>query len=72
MIASGTMALIYLYPKNKPLAVAAGAYALYIGLGVSVSVHWFSDFLAGAILGTLIGVVVARGHTTTARLRAVV
>jgi len=69
---AGMVALIWLYPKNKPLALLAGAYALYIGLGVSVSVHWFSDFLAGAILGTLIGVVTARGHATTARLRAVV
>ena len=57
---AGMAALIYLYPKNKALALAAGAYALYIGFGVSISVHWFSDFLAGAILGTLIGVVVAR------------
>jgi membrane-associated phospholipid phosphatase len=57
---AGAVALICLYPKNKPLALAAGAYALYIGLGVSISVHWFSDFLAGAILGTLIGVVTAR------------
>ncbi len=53
-------ALICLYPRHKPLALAAGAYALYIGLGVSVSVHWFSEFAAGAILGTLIGTVVAR------------
>lgn len=57
---AGVAALICLYPKNKPLALAAGAYALYIGLGVSVSIHWFSEFLAGAILGTLIGVVTAR------------
>mgnify|MGYP001616511159 CR=1 FL=1 len=57
---AGMVALIWLYPKNKPLALLAGAYALYIGLGVSVSVHWFSAFLAGAGLGTLVGVVVAR------------
>jgi membrane-associated phospholipid phosphatase len=57
---AGVLALIFMYPKNRPLAIVAGAYALYIGLGVSVSVHWFSDFLAGAILGTLIGTVTAR------------
>ncbi len=57
---AGVAALIYLYPKNKPLALVAGAYALYVGLGVSVSVHWFSEFLAGAIFGTLIGIVTAR------------
>ena len=32
--------------------------ALYIGLGVSVTIHWFSDFAAGAIFGSLVGVVV--------------
>lgn len=58
---AGAAALIcFLYPKHKVLSVLLGAYALYIGLGVSVSVHWFSEFLAGAILGTLIGVVTAR------------
>ncbi len=65
-------ALIYMYPKNRALAIIVVLYALYIGLAVSVSVHWFSEFLAGAILGTLVGVVTSRGHTTTARLRAVV
>jgi membrane-associated phospholipid phosphatase len=35
-------------------------YALYIGLGVSVSIHWFSDFIAGAIIGSIIGVVVGK------------
>ena len=58
---AGAAALIcFLYPKHKLLSFLVGAYALYIGLGVSVSVHWFSDFLAGAVLGTLIGIVVAR------------
>jgi membrane-associated phospholipid phosphatase len=58
---AGVSALIcFLYPRHKVLAGLAGAYALYIGLGVSVSIHWFSDFLAGAILGTLIGIVTAR------------
>ena len=57
---AGMVALICMYPKSRPLALLAGAYALYIGLGVSISVHWFSDFLAGAILGTLIGVGTAR------------
>ncbi len=55
--------LILLYPKNKFLKFIALSYALYIGIGVSVSIHWFSDFLAGAIFGSLIGVVVARSLT---------
>src|SRR3989344_229701 len=59
---AGIAALIYfLYPKHKLLAALATLYALYIGLGISVSIHWFSDFAAGAILGTLIGIIVARG-----------
>jgi len=35
-------------------------YALYIGLGVSMTIHWFSDFLAGAIIGSAIGAVVGK------------
>jgi hypothetical protein len=35
-------------------------YALYIGLGVSVTIHWFSEFAAGAIIGSVIGTVVGR------------
>lgn len=61
-------AVITLYPKRKGIVAAAALYALYIGLGVSVTIHWFSDFAAGAIFGTLIGIVVAhsfrdRQHT---------
>jgi membrane-associated phospholipid phosphatase len=33
---------------------------LYVGLSVSVTIHWFSEFVAGAIFGSLIGVVVGR------------
>ncbi len=50
--------LIYIYRKNRFIVLAAGLYAVSIGLGVSVSIHWLSDFVAGAILGTLIGTVV--------------
>jgi len=35
-------------------------YALYIGIGVSLSIHWFSEFVAGAIIGTVIGVTVGK------------
>lgn len=49
-----------LFPKQRWLGGLAIAYALYIGLGVSMTIHWFSDFVAGAILGTVIGVVVGR------------
>ena len=52
-----------LLPKQKWLGYLAISYALYIGLGVSMTIHWFSDFedfVAGAIIGTVIGVVVGR------------
>ncbi|HZT35360.1 MAG TPA: phosphatase PAP2 family protein, partial [Nitrososphaera sp.] len=35
-------------------------WALYVGLSVSVSIHWFSEFVAGAIIGSVIGLVVGK------------
>lgn len=53
-------ALAALYPKNISLRYASYSYALYVGVGVSISIHWFSDFVAGAIIGAVIGSVVGR------------
>ena len=36
------------------------ALCALIGLGVSVTIHWFSEFAAGAIIGSVIGTVVGR------------
>lgn len=55
-----SVALIVLFPEKKWLKYVALAYAIYIGIGASVAFHWFSDFVAGAILGTLIGIVVGK------------
>ena len=49
-----------LFPKQRWLGWLAMAYAFYIGLGVSMTIHWCSDFMAGAILGTVIGTVVGK------------
>lgn len=57
-----SVALVMLYPEKKWLKFVALGYALFIGLGASVGFHWFSDFAAGAILGTLIGVTVGKRH----------
>ncbi|HEX3857100.1 MAG TPA: phosphatase PAP2 family protein [Verrucomicrobiae bacterium] len=57
--------LIMLYPKNKILVFFALLYAFYIGLGVSVTIHWFSEFTAGAIIGSVIGTVVGRNFRTS-------
>ena len=52
--------LFRLFPTQRWLGSMAIAYALYIGIGVSLTIHWFSDFTAGAIIGTAIGAVVGK------------
>lgn len=49
-----------LFPKQRWLGCLAILYALYIGIGVSMTIHWFSDFVAGAIVGSVVGVVVGK------------
>ncbi len=49
-----------MYPKNKIVKIFTFIYALYIGIGVSMTIHWFSDFIAGAFIGTAIGLVVGK------------
>jgi membrane-associated phospholipid phosphatase len=49
-----------LYPKQRWLGCMAILYAFYIGIGVSMTIHWFSDFVAGAIVGSVIGAVVGK------------
>ena len=56
--------LIALYPKNRLLVFLAALYALYIGFSVSVSIHWLSEFVAGAIIGSVTGTVVGRSFGT--------
>jgi membrane-associated phospholipid phosphatase len=53
------VAVFRLFPKQKWLGYLAICYAFYIGLGVSMTIHWFSDFVAGVLIGTVVGVVVA-------------
>jgi membrane-associated phospholipid phosphatase len=61
-------ALVVLYPENtlrsKIIRVVAIVYAAYIGIGVSVNIHWFSDFVAGTILGCIIGFTVGKAFYT--------
>jgi hypothetical protein len=60
------LCLIMLYPKNRLIAFCALFYAFYIGLGVSVTIHWFSEFAAGAIIGSVIGMTVGRSFSLPA------
>jgi membrane-associated phospholipid phosphatase len=52
-----------LCPKHRWLGLAAILYALYVGIGVSMTIHWFSDFVAGAIIGSVIGTVVGKSFS---------
>jgi membrane-associated phospholipid phosphatase len=49
-----------LCPKQRWLGWVAILYACYVGPGVSMTIHWFSDFVAGAIIGSVIGAVVGK------------
>lgn len=42
----------------SPFTYVALAYALYVGIAVSMSIHWFSDALAGVIVGTVVGLAI--------------
>lgn len=47
--------------KNRKMAqIIILLYALYIGLAVSISIHWFTDFLVGAIVGYIVGTEVGK------------
>jgi membrane-associated phospholipid phosphatase len=49
-----------LCPKQRWPGLVAILYACYVGIGVSLTIHWFSDFVAGAIIGSVIGTVVGK------------
>ncbi len=62
-----------LFPEQRWMGIVCFIYALYIGAGVSITIHWFSDFAAGAIIGTVIGMVVGtsfRGSFQARKLSA--
>jgi membrane-associated phospholipid phosphatase len=63
---SMALCLIMLYPKNRVIVFGALLYAFYIGLAVSVTIHWFSEFAAGAIIGSVIGMTVGRSFRVVA------
>jgi membrane-associated phospholipid phosphatase len=57
------VAVFRLFPKQEWLGYLAITYAFYIGLGVSMTIHWLSDFVAGALIGTVVGVVVGNSFS---------
>lgn len=54
------LALVTMFPENKNMKWVALIAALYVGLGVSFNIHWFSEFIAGTIIGSAIGITVGR------------
>lgn len=46
--------------KRKGLVFLAIIYAFYVGFATSLGIHWLSEFVAGAIIGSVIGVTVGR------------
>jgi len=49
-----------IYKDNIPLAIGVYSYAALMGLGVSVTVHWVSEAIAGALIGYAIGKTVGK------------
>jgi membrane-associated phospholipid phosphatase len=55
-----SVALFWLFPRKRWIGAAALLYAFYIGLSVSMTAHWFSDFASGIIFGIIVGTTVGR------------
>lgn len=55
--------LVMLFPKNVWARTLAIAYAVFVGFGTAMtSIHWFSEFFAGVIFGSLIGIIVGKSR----------
>jgi hypothetical protein len=55
-----SVTLMEIYPENKTIQIIAALYGLYIGIGISTNIHWFSDFVAGTLIGYSIGKTVGK------------
>jgi len=58
-----------LWPKQLWLSLVALLYAFYVGIGVSMTIHWYSDFVAGAIIGSVIGTVVGKSFGSETKIQ---
>jgi membrane-associated phospholipid phosphatase len=71
--AAATVAAIY--DDSLILKIVAYSYAVLIGFGVTLNVHWASDAVAGALMGYAIGKTVGRSfsgrHGNTGRKNAI-
>ncbi|HEX3628519.1 MAG TPA: phosphatase PAP2 family protein [Verrucomicrobiae bacterium] len=56
--------VLVMFRQQRLLCAVVALYALYIGVGVSMTIHWFSDFIAGALIGTAIGLTAGKSFST--------
>lgn len=61
--------LISLHVKNRHVLFYSIIYAFYVGFGVSLTIHWFSEFIAGALIGTAIGLTVGAAFEKKMRIK---
>ena len=50
--------------RSRAVRMCAVAYMVVVAAGAAIGFHWFSDVVAGAILGTLVGFVVRKNSST--------
>lgn len=61
------MAFAYIYyfksknnKRQKIYNIVAVLFAVYIGVGITMQIHWFSEFVAGSLIGFVVGRAVGR------------
>lgn len=59
-------ALYALYSRSRIVRYVAIPYAIYMIVGAAIGFHWLSDALAGALVGTGVGLSIARMRASTA------
>lgn len=60
-VAFAVAVTIFVLYRNRPvITYSVLLAALYVGVGISTNIHWFSEFVAGAIIGSVVGTVVGR------------
>jgi membrane-associated phospholipid phosphatase len=54
--------LTILYRSSYRVQILAYSFALFVGVSETIGFHWFSEFLAGALIGTAVGLVTGRTY----------
>lgn len=62
-VAFATAASVVGIFSNRPILwIIMFSYALFIGLGEAIGFHWFSEAIAGSIIGTIVGFIGAESY----------